>query len=84
MFAAVAVVDAKTPHSWESAGLLSGRSWVQSPAGPTRRTRRTGEIMPAVIEDLILHVVKMFASYGSDVKLLALSSSSFLINWKGT
>ena len=40
--------------------------------------------MPAVIKDLILHVVKMFASYGSDVKLLALSSSSFLINWKGT
>ena len=46
----------------------------------------SGEIMPAVIKDLILHVVKMFASYGtgSDVKLLALSSSSFLINWKGT
>ena len=35
VFAAVAVVDAKTPRSWESAGLLSGRSWVQSPAGPT-------------------------------------------------
>ena len=29
VFAAVAVVDAKTPHSWESAGLPSGRPWVQ-------------------------------------------------------
>ena len=36
--------------------------------------------MLAVIKDLIS--VEMFASLGSDVKPLALSSSSFLINWK--
>ena len=35
--------------SWKSAGLLSGRSWVETPAGPpTKVLKITGEIMLAV------------------------------------
>ena len=66
-----------------SAGLLRGRSRVQSPAGPpTRVIKITGKIMLAVIKDLVL--VQMIASLGGDVEPLALSPSYFLINWKGT
>ena len=56
-----------------SAGLLSGRSRVQSPAGPpTRVFKITGKIMLAVIKDLVS--VQMIASLGGDVKPLALVS----------
>ena len=66
-----------------STGLLSGRSRVQTPAGPpTRVFKITGKIMLAVIKDLVS--VQMIASLGGDVKPLALSPSYFLINWKGT
>ena len=35
---------------WESTGLPSGRSWIQTPAGPTTRVfKKTGEIMLTVI-----------------------------------
>ena len=57
-----------------SVGLLSGRSRVQSPAGPpTRVFKITVKIMRAVIKDLVS--VQMIASLGGDVKPLALSPS---------
>ena len=67
----------------QSAGLLSGRSRVQTPARPpTRVFKMTGKIMLTVIKDLVS--VQMIASLGGDVKPLALSPSYFLINWKRT
>ena len=58
-------------------GLPSRRLWAQTTAGPTtvRVFKETGEIMLAVIWDLVS--VQIIASLGDDVKLLALSSSSF-------
>ena len=60
-----------------SVGLLSGRSRVQSLAGPPTRGfelfKITGKIMLAVIKDLVS--VQMIASLGGDVKPLALSPS---------
>ena len=77
--AAVAVVEAKTPLL----GERRSTEWGGHGFKP-RPDQQPGSLKNwrDHVEDLIS--VKMFTSLGSDVKPLALSPSSFLINWKGT
>ena len=61
----------------QSAGLPSGRSWVQTPTRPAIRVfnKKTGEIMLPVIQEL--DSVKMITSFSGDIKPLVLSPLSF-------
>ena len=62
----------------KSAGLLSGRSWVQTPPGPSTKVfKKSGEIMLAV------KPLSQFRSLGRDVKPLALFSFILVLQLEG-